>query len=281
MRTISTALKNAFKAGNRATVVKIVTKDATTYGYTDYDQPLVISGVTYKPAPGMTRPTMTATADGQVSNQEFTSAWIDAPESDLLKGKFDNAAITIAFCDPTTVASGLYIFDKGVLGAVQWTADGFRADMQSHMRELNRNINFIYTSGCRHKLFSQFDATHIGACTLNQASYTFTGTVATIVTAKLKFTISGTASGQPAGYFTNGILTWTSGVNNGLSTEVKSHTSGSTITLFLPSFATISVGETFNITAGCDKLLATCLSKFNNVPNFGGFPHIQAEVQYR
>lgn len=278
MRTISTPLKNAFKAGNRATIIKIVTKGAVTYGYTDYDRDLVVSGTTYKCAPGLSRPTMTATSDGQVSNQEFTSSWIDAPETDLLAGKFDNASVEIAFCDPTDVSQGKYIFDKGVLGVIQWTADGFRADMQSHMRELTRNVNFVYTGGCRHQLFSAFDATHIGACTLTKASYTYSGTVSTIGTQKLVFNYSGI--GQAAQWCTGGILTWTTGNNAGLSIEVKDH-SATTITVFLPTAANIQTGDTFTITAGCDKTATTCRTKFNNLVNFGGFPHIQSEVQYR
>jgi uncharacterized phage protein (TIGR02218 family) len=33
-------------------------------------------------------------------------------------------------------------------------------------------------------------------------------------------------------------------------------------------------GDTFEVVAGCDRTFATCKSKFNNVRNFRGFPHI-------
>ena len=36
----------------------------------------------------------------------------------------------------------------------------------------------------------------------------------------------------------------------------------------------IMVGDTFTVTAGCDKTLATCRDRFANVDNFRGFPHI-------
>jgi uncharacterized phage protein (TIGR02218 family) len=36
----------------------------------------------------------------------------------------------------------------------------------------------------------------------------------------------------------------------------------------------IAIGDTFDVTAGCDKSLATCRGRFNNVPNFRGFPYI-------
>ncbi len=36
----------------------------------------------------------------------------------------------------------------------------------------------------------------------------------------------------------------------------------------------VQVNDTFEITAGCDKYFDTCRSKFDNVVNFRGFPHI-------
>ena len=36
----------------------------------------------------------------------------------------------------------------------------------------------------------------------------------------------------------------------------------------------IAVGDAFTVTAGCDKLFATCQSRFSNSANFRGFPHI-------
>ena len=36
----------------------------------------------------------------------------------------------------------------------------------------------------------------------------------------------------------------------------------------------IAPGDTFIVTAGCDKRFATCRDRFTNVVNFRGFPHI-------
>ena len=36
----------------------------------------------------------------------------------------------------------------------------------------------------------------------------------------------------------------------------------------------IAPGDAFIVTAGCDKLFATCRDRFANVVNFRGFPHI-------
>lgn len=36
----------------------------------------------------------------------------------------------------------------------------------------------------------------------------------------------------------------------------------------------LATGNSFVVTAGCDKRFATCKNRFNNAVNFRGFPHI-------
>lgn len=278
MRNITEELKNAIIDGRRSVLVKIVRKDGTVYAYTDHDVSLEVDGISYVPSPGLQRVNLTAAADDVVSNQEFASAWVDAPEEELLAGLFDNAEITTALCSWENPAAGQYIVDKGNLGVIQWTIDGFRADVQNHMRNLMKNIGFLYTANCRHTLFGQFGQDKIGACTLNKASYTWNGSVTSVTTPKLAFAT--TNIGQPAGYCSSGTITWTTGPNTGVQSPVKKQLVGS-IELMIPTPFDISETDTFEITAGCDKTLDTCKAKFNNVINFGGFPHIQVEVSTR
>ena len=42
----------------------------------------------------------------------------------------------------------------------------------------------------------------------------------------------------------------------------------------------IQVGDAYSVYAGCDKLLASCKTKFNNVINFRGFPHVPGPDRY-
>ena len=39
----------------------------------------------------------------------------------------------------------------------------------------------------------------------------------------------------------------------------------------------VTAGDDFTIRAGCDKRIETCGSKFANVVNFRGFPHIPGQ----
>lgn len=281
MRNISPELKAEIIDGKRAVLVRIERDDGTVYGYTDHDLPLTVDGEVYTPSPGIKRVALTTTSDDRVSNQEFGSAWVDAPEEDLLAGLFDNATVKTMICSWDKPELGAFIVDSGNLGVIQWTADGFRGDVQSHMRQLVRNIQFAYTASCRHKLFSQPGQFTMGACTLNSASYTFAGAVSNVTTNRLVFDVSGLGQGDT--FCSNGTLTWSTGLNTGVKSPVKRHSVGGTVVieLFLPTPYDIVAGDNFDVTAGCDKTLDTCKNKFNNVINFGGFPHIQVEVAMR
>lgn len=74
-------------------------------------------------------------------------------------------------------------------------------------------------------------------------------------------------------YFAEGLLTWTSGPNSGLTVKVKSFLAG-VFTLSLPMVSAVAEGHAFSVIAGCQKRLTDCAAKFNNVLNFQGEPHL-------
>lgn len=277
MRTISPLLKADIDAGTIARLLKISCTNGTVYAFTDHEFPLTVGGVTYEPAPGLESVKYTSTSDVQVSNQEIGAAMVDVPEEDLLGGVFDSADVEAAWCSWKNPSYGRLITFKGTIGEVNWSEVGFVADIVSFMKQLERSIGHTYTSSCRHELFGSTAPGRIGACTLSATSFTHTGTVSSISISKWKFVIS---VSQADNYFSNGVITFTSGNNAGLSATIKKQT-GTTIELLLPTAFTVQVGDAFSIVAGCDKTLDTCKNKFSNVVNFGGFPHINTDIGYR
>lgn len=250
--------------------------DGTTYAFTDHDLHLTVDGVMHTPAAGLKRIYARSNIDGTVSNQEMGLAKFDVPEQDLLAGKYDGAVVETRICSYVDTPLGSVVIDRGRIGSLTWTSDGVLADVHGLMGQLAKNITFTYTAGCRHQLFNAFNTNYIGACTVNKTSYTYTGTVAGVPHPTITFTCTGV--NQPDGWFTNGLVTWTTGANAGLSYQVKRHTVAGAVTidLFLEAARPIQPGDQFEVTAGCDKSAATCKTKFNNIINFGGFPHIQA-----
>ena len=75
------------------------------------------------------------------------------------------------------------------------------------------------------------------------------------------------------GYYADGIMTFTSGNNSGLSYQIKGW-DGITLTLDLALFTAPANGDTFIISPGCGHNVFDCLNKFNNLPNHRGFPTI-------
>ncbi len=277
MRTISNNLKTEIANGTISNLVKITTKAGVVHAFTDCETSLSVDGTTYVPAAGLQRLRLTLTANAEVGNQEFGSAWIDVPDSDLRGGLFDNCAVEVSWASWKNPSYGKVVVFTGSLGDITWADEGFKADVVSYMKNLEIIVGNTYTAQCRHQLFSQAKAGVIGFCGLNAATYTFTGTITSVDIAKWKFGISVT---QANTYFSNGQITFTSGYNNGLSSVIKVHSSNK-VELFLPTAFVVNIGDTFTITAGCDKTSATCKTKYNNIVNFGGFPHIVPDVNFR
>lgn len=75
------------------------------------------------------------------------------------------------------------------------------------------------------------------------------------------------------GFFTYGTVKWLTGQNAGFSMEVKAFAPG-VVTLAMAMPYPIAPGDTYTITAGCDKQIGTCSGRYSNVVHFRGEPYI-------
>lgn len=75
------------------------------------------------------------------------------------------------------------------------------------------------------------------------------------------------------GYFAYGFVKWLTGLNAGYSMEVKAFSPGVVTLAMLMPFP-IQVGDTYQITAGCDGQDSTCKNRYGNIANFRGEPFI-------
>jgi uncharacterized phage protein (TIGR02218 family) len=85
------------------------------------------------------------------------------------------------------------------------------------------------------------------------------------------------AFSQAAGYFSQGVVTCTSGANAGLSQTVKLHDSSGNLQMTLGWLQPVSVGDHFSVIKGCNKTATMCAatiqpggSSVNNLVHFGG-----------
>ncbi len=118
----------------------------------------------------------------------------------------------------------------------------------------------LYSPACVHVLFDS-------GCGLVKNVYGANGTVGAGTT-----NLSIAWSGASAAY-AQGTIVFTSGVNAGISANVKS-ASATALMLAYPLLNAPAVGDTFTAYQGCDHSMATCKAKFNNLANFRGFPFI-------
>lgn len=253
-----------------ATCWKVTRTDDVVMGFTDHDSDIVYDSVTYQAATGFNPSDITGNSNLEADYLDvegmLSSAGIS--EEDILAGRYDAAAIEIFKVNYTNLTQGILKLKKGWFGEVSLRDHQFTTGIRGLADKLSQTIGELYSPSCRAQLGD-------ARCKVNMATHTATGTV-TATTSRLAFTDS--ARTEAAGDYSLGTVTFDSGANAGLSMEIKeylySSATGGTIILTLAMPYAIGVGDSYTITKGCDKTLATCKQKFNNTINFRGEPHV-------
>lgn len=248
--------------------LKIVRSDGVSLHYTTAQIDVPVSGDVYLSAPGLEVSDLVNSSGLNVDNLEMTIIPEDSgyiTRSDLLTGKWNGANFELfetSYVDPTI---GINILKTGTLGEVRLARDSFVVELRGLAQALQQTIGAVTSKTCRYRLGD-------ADCTVDLGPFTHNGTVSG-VTSQQVFTAS--ALTQPADYFVEGTVEFTSGNNDGYIQKCKIYTSGKIFTLSLPMPFPIQVGDTFTAIAGCRKRLSEdCYTKFDNVLNFGGEPHI-------
>jgi hypothetical protein len=81
------------------------------------------------------------------------------------------------------------------------------------------------------------------------------------------------------GVYALGVITFTSGANDGRKRKIEISDVSGAITLRVPLPIAPADGDTFSVTPGCDHLMSTCAEKYDNLVHFGGFPFIPVPEQ--
>ena len=245
------------------TVWKITRQDNTVFCFTDHDKGVIALGDTYSPAGGYNASTIKSDSELSVDNLEV-NGFLDSSlitEADLSNGLWDYASVSIGLVDWKNPAH-IDWQRRGWLGEVGTQGQGYTAELRGTMQKLQQKIGRVYSPKCD----AQFGDTRCGK---DVSSYTFTGAV---TATSDRTNIQDTSRAEADTYFNNGILTFTSGANNGASREVLSYTTG-VIEIAYPFSYPLTIGDTYSIVKGCDKTKTAC-SGYSNVINFRGFAEI-------
>lgn len=246
-------------------------RDGTRQGFTDHDRDLVFDGTTFEAAAGFTASEIRDQVGLSVDNLEVTGAVSSErlAEADLAAGLYDDAGVEIFRVNWQNPAERV-LMRAGSLGEVKRSGPAFAAEIRglAHYLQQPRGRVFQYT--CDADLGDQ-------CCTIDLANPAYSGTGAIVsATSARRFTASSLDTFESE-WFTQGLVTFTSGAASGQKLEVKRHTNAGgvvTLELWQPAREPLAAGQTFSVTAGCNKHLETCKARFANALNFRGFPHM-------
>jgi uncharacterized phage protein (TIGR02218 family) len=243
--------------------------DGTVFGFTDHDRDLTFDGTTFEARAGFTATEIRDSVGLSVDNLEVESALSSdtLDEAGLASTKFDDAMIEIFRANWNAPAQHV-LMRTGSIGEVRRHGGMFAAEVRGLAHYMGQPSGRLYQYTCDVDLGSPRCGID-----LTVAPFKDVGQVVD-VSSRRRFIVSG-LSPCADGWFTRGLLTFTSGDNAGRRIEIKRHTaSGATVTIELWQEASqpIVPGTTVQLTAGCDKAAATCTTKFANIGNFRGFP---------
>lgn len=184
----------------------------------------------------------------------------------VLDGGFDGANLTVRrffAANYSTPAVGSMDVFSGRVAEIDVSACEISFQVKSDLELLNAPLpRNVYAASCTNTLYDT-------VCQLNSANFAVVGNVSNTST---KFVVTTNLTAN-AGYYDQGVVTFTAGTNNGAVRTVKNYANAQ-LTLAYPLVNTPQIGDTFTVRPGCDKSLTTCNSKFNNVVHFRGFPFI-------
>jgi uncharacterized phage protein (TIGR02218 family) len=273
MKTLPTGLQAHLTSG--ATTLcwcwRLTRRDGVKLGFTDHDRDLVFDGTTFEAAAGFTASEIKDSVGLNVDNLEVTAAVTSQrlAEKDLAAGIYDDAKVEIFRVNWQSVAQRV-LMRSGSLGEVKRTGFAFAAEVRGLAHYLQQPKGRVFQYSCDADLGNSRCGVN-----LTTAANSGTGTIVSVGNTR-RFTVSGLAA-FASGWFSRGLLTFTSGAALGQKIEIKSHAivvADVVIELWQPAVAPLLAGQTFFVTAGCDKTIETCRDKFSNALNFRGFPHM-------
>ncbi|WP_025094319.1 DUF2163 domain-containing protein [Acinetobacter soli] len=183
-------------------------------------------------------------------------------------GQLDGARFKLerVFMDPKhpfdTSAGTIKLFD-GLIVEPDFTRNQLQFSVKSDLDVLSVQMpRDLYQPSCKNTLFDM-------RCGLIREEHAVFATVEDDSTlSRIVCTIA-----KPQGYFTQGVVEFTAGLNAGIKRTIRLHENGSLL-LTLPLTQMPEVGESIKVYPGCDKTMDTCSIRFNNLERFRGEPFV-------
>lgn len=277
MKSASTqmiALLNSGQQFYKADLYTFTLKSGVVLRYASWDTDIVTGGNTYSANKLLFKRSKTKLVIGV--EVDTLAMEVTAGPNDLFngvpflqscqQGQLDGATVRLDYAVMSVAGvptEGVVIQFSGSVADLEINRMRAMISVKSPFDLLNIQLPRVsYQPQCYHTLYD-------GGCKLMRATYL----VSSSVNSGSNRSTLNCSLAQAAGYFDMGRLAFTSGVNNGLLRSVKQYLPGQ-IVLSYPLPVAPTVGDTFTVLPGCDKLYTTCVNKYNNKANFGGTPFV-------
>lgn len=239
------------------------TADGESYFLTAYAVPYTFDGDVYLPSAGIKHGNVVRS--GAADRPPELTIEVAEAEDVIQENCYDGAPLSFTVRIHKIQPNGSHTWWDGRVGggAVKLDNDGNMAALRCPSlldEELERSApDLFFTEQCQHFLFDSW-------CQLNALDYDVASTVSSI--SGVNLTVSSVA-GQPDHYFRGGVVLTLAGERRTIVSQL-----GTALVLFTPFRVAPAPTTTLTLYPGCDRTIATCVSKFNNRVNFGGFPII-------
>lgn len=243
---------------------RVERRDGVMVALTDHDRDLVVDGVTYRAAPGMT-PSAIMRAEGlDADTMEVTGALGGTAftRADLDAGRWDGARVVVCAVDWSDAAAVPVPLGEGTIGEVEVQDHDFTAELRGVQARLERPVTEATSPACRATLGDARCRVAMAGLRRFARVTAWAGERVTLDT------------GEPvANAYGEGVLRWFGGANGGLTSAIEA-SEGTVVTLrSAPAFA-VEAGTLVELVEGCDRRVATCAGRFGNVVNFRGEPYL-------
>ena len=264
MKPIPPSLQSKLDSGvtTLARCWTVTRQGGTRLGFTDHDRTLMLDGIPHEPGAGLDAGALETASGLAPDNTEAVCALSsDAiTDTDLERGLYDGAEVDLHLVDWTDPADRVLLF-RGSIGETTRGPLSFTAELRSMASKLDQPTGRAVLRQCDAELGDARCGVTLAPTTATVTAVSDTGEI--------------TATGLGTGH-ARGRLEWLTGANTG-STQIVRDQGTDTLALWSPPPDPVSPGDTFSVTEGCDKTLATCRDRFANVDNFRGFPHIPGD----
>jgi uncharacterized phage protein (TIGR02218 family) len=270
VKTLDADLQTNYSSGAATTAyaLKITRTDAEVFRFTSGTKTQTISGIdsgSYL-AIGFDVLSFVTSAGFGVDNTEITALADDTyfTTQAILEGRWNNAAWQLWRYDHKDTTTPAEPMGRGTLGEFRPKSGAYVAELRGLQQYLQQSVGAVSSKTCRARLGDSM-------CTVTLATFTEEGEV-THITDNRAFRDS--ARTEDLDWYSDGVITWLTGNNTGLSYKIKTFDASGNFVLSVPTIAAIQVGDTYSAIAGCRKRLTEdCIIKFDNVLNFQGEPH--------